>query len=204
MDRIMQRIVGAIVNGIVGSSGKNYTELQIKTMKFGLETLLNEIVKFLIYFAIFAALSLLPYYLTACIFAFLIRFFAGGYHSDTLLGCLITSFITFLLIVLGGTMISIGVCWKTALAFSSIAVTVLYAPVDHPNKPIVNPDRRKRFRTASIVTAVLLSIIGLALPGSYSNVSILGIFITALMIPAGHFKNRHALRQAEKERLENL
>lgn len=90
----------------------------------------------------------------------LIRKSAGGFHAKTHLGCcciltvVLSLFVLFIKFVPTNIYAAITVF---AVAFS-VAVILIFAPLEHENKPISDKDR-KRLRKISIIYAILISII---------------------------------------------
>ena len=80
---------------------------------------------------------------------------------------------------------------KSAILFASILVYLL-APVDHPNKPILSHERRKRLKYLSIIAVLLLGTVALSLPDIYSNVAVIAIFAESLSLLAGCIKKNTA------------
>jgi len=74
-------------------------EAQLKTRKYGLEVLLGELSKALIYLLIFALFSLAGHFLLSTIIFCTIRLVTGGYHAKSYLSCLVVTFIIFAAII---------------------------------------------------------------------------------------------------------
>ena len=90
----------------------------------------------------------------------LIRKSAGGFHAKTHLRCccilavVLSLFIVFIKFVLTNIYTAI-----TALAVVfSVAVILLFAPLEHENKPISDKDK-KRLRKISVIYAILISFV---------------------------------------------
>ena len=90
----------------------------------------------------------------------LIRKSAGGFHAKTHLGCccilavVLSLFIVFIKFVPTYTYAAITVF---AVVFS-VSVILLFAPLEHENKPISDKDK-KRLKKISIIYAILISFI---------------------------------------------
>ncbi len=90
----------------------------------------------------------------------LIRKSAGGFHAKTHLGCccilavVLSLFIVFIKFVPTNTYVALTVI---AVVFS-VSVILLFAPLEHENKPISDKDRR-RLRKISVIYTILVPFI---------------------------------------------
>ncbi len=90
----------------------------------------------------------------------LIRKSAGGFHAKTHLGCccilavVLSLFIVFIKFVPTNIYAAITVL---AVAFS-VAVILVFAPLEHENKPISDKDK-ERLRKISVIYAILISFV---------------------------------------------
>ena len=127
---------------------------------YGLELLYSSFINILL--AIVMGIltdQLLP--ITMFMAAFIIiRQYIGGYHSNTHLGCisiLAIVLITFVVVVKYITInheVSITII---SIVLSSCA-TYMFAPVEHPNKPLSNEDKI-RLRKRGVISILLVSIL---------------------------------------------
>jgi accessory gene regulator B len=185
MEKLAEKIKNAICK-----ENPVYTEEQAETIKYGLECVLNETTKTIIYLIFFAILSLTGYYLVALVFFWFTRMFAGGFHANTYVECFI---ITFLIISIGiftGSQLGLPVQIKITLLLISIILTFIFAPVDHPNKPIISTKRRIRLKYMSVFTFILLSAATFLLEEHYAATAAITLFLEALSLPAGYMVKR--------------
>lgn len=168
----------------------NLTEIEIKKIQFGLECFFSESSKIIIYFIVFYLLSLTSYFIIGVIFFAVLRAAAGGYHEDTYFRCLFSSFVIFAVIVYSGANLTLSLYYKLAIELISILLVWIYAPVDHPNKPIISNDRRKSLKYISMFVFVLLAIIGLLIGGKLGNTAIMALFLESITLPMGYYKNK--------------
>jgi len=96
-------------------------------------------------------------------FTFPLRSYAGGFHASTYLRCFITSmsgFASALLLALFWPERLMG--WTLLLLVFSVLVTFIGAPVDHPNKPLKDHQKKRNKKLSRIIvsteTAVVLSL----------------------------------------------
>ncbi|EOC99989.1 accessory gene regulator ArgB-like protein [Caldisalinibacter kiritimatiensis] len=185
MRKLAQNIADAIKQ-----NDSNLTELQMKKIRFGMECLLNELSKFLIYLSVFTVFGVVKQYFVSVIFFGLLRGITGGYHEDTYWKCFRTTFILFIIIIFIGTKFSFNFQVSVLLILISLIISYIYAPVDHPNKPIISKKRRIALKYFSMIIIITLGGISFLLHNSLRNVAQLAIFFDSLMIVAGYYKNK--------------
>lgn len=88
-----------------------------------------------------------------------LRRFCGGYHARTQRGCRCASFLTYLVFLFGSRMFekidTVFWGWTLVLYMFCFLNVLCLAPVEHPNKPLTDVDR-KRNRKRSLVGTILL------------------------------------------------
>ncbi len=163
---------------------------QGETIQFGLECILNEASKIIAYFLIFALFSLTGHYLIAVAYFTVSRVFAGGYHAETYLKCFLVSFIILSAGIIIGSQWGLPLTARIILQLASIAMAWIFAPVDHPNKPIISVERRKRFKYLSVIVFIILASITFLLEERLAATAVMILFIEALSLPAGKITKR--------------
>lgn len=185
----MEKIASKLTDSIY-KSNPALTDIELKKIKFGLECFLSEISKILIYFTVFIMMSLTKYFFLALFPFMILRAAAGGYHEKTYLGCLINSFILMFIIVLVGVNVQILLQLKCIFMLLSFVFIIIYAPVDHYNKPIINKGRRNNLKLISIGIFILLVSIGIFLGGKLGNTILVSVFIESATLPLGYYFNK--------------
>ncbi|MBF8983956.1 accessory gene regulator B family protein [Lutibacter sp. B2] len=185
MENLAQNITNLIVK-----NNSNLTDLQILKIKFGLECILGESSKFIAYLIIFSIFSLTKFFIIASFFFCSLRVVAGGYHEDTYWRCFFTSFFIFLICITIGVKIDLPIPIRIILFILSILLVWFYAPVDHPNKPILSDIRRKKLKYVSFLVIIFLGIISFFLPSEQAITAIVSLFIQALLLPIGILSQR--------------
>ncbi|MDK2800774.1 MAG: accessory regulator [Clostridiales bacterium] len=182
--------VAQIITKAIQRENVNLTELQVKTIQFGLECLLGELFKIIIYLMIFSMFSLTQYFIITMFFFSTLRLIAGGYHAKTYWGCFFVTLLIF------GAVVGIGVQFPLPLYVRVLTILVslilvwIYAPLDHPNKPIISEVRRKRFKYLSVMLAVLLSGVSFFLPSLQSGTAVVAILFESISLPVGKITQR--------------
>ena len=186
----MEKLTTAITNAIQVNN-PDLTDLQIIKIKFGIQCLLSEFSKFCMYILIFSIFSSTGYFLTAMFSFCIFRAFSGGYHEETYWRCFFTTFFLFILIIFIGIKMSLSLwTWVGGLTLGGI-ITAVYAPVDHPNKPIISLKRRTRLKVLSVIVFMLFILGSLLLSGAYKNIMLAAIIVQAFTLPLGFIKKKH-------------
>ena len=184
----MQIIVNALLSKIK-EYNPELNEAQINSRRFGLETLVNELSKALIYLIIAAIFSLTGYYLLSLFIYSTLRLATGGYHAKSYIGCLVSSFIVFAAAIFAGQYVEMTVWMQAAALIAAFVITLIFAPVKHKNTTRKNLANLKRYRLLSLVLVLGWSVIALLLPGAWGITAVVTILIEALMQPLGKLFN---------------
>lgn len=185
----MKRLTNAITNAIQRENTE-LTELQIKTIKYGIECLLGEISKIIIYAILFSVFSVVDHFFIAALFFCVLRILAGGYHAETYWRCFFVTLFTFVVIIVFGTKFMFSVSLKVYMIIISMVLAAVFAPADHPNKPIISKSRRLRLKYISVIAMGIMGAISFLLPTFYSGTAVIAIFTEAITIPLGELVNR--------------
>ena len=188
MDNIANWLMLRIKDNVPG-----LTQLQLVKIKFGIQCLLSEASKIIIYTVIFSFLSLTKEFFISLLFFVILRGFAGGYHEETYWRCFRTSFLILLLSIYLGIYLNLTILEKSAVLLASLIFVCILAPVDHPNKPILSQQRRKKLKYLSIIAVLILGMIALSFKDVYSNIAIISIFAESSSLLAGYVKNKMCL-----------
>jgi len=164
-------------------------EAQLKTRKYGLEVLIGELSKMLIYLIVFSLFSLAGYFLLATLIFGTIRLATGGYHAKSYISCLIVTFIIFAAIIFTGQYIEPTILEKSIMLVLSLVITILFAPVKHKNTTRKNMAKAGNFKIKSILFVLFWSGVTYFLKGAWSVTAVFTIFAEALMQPLGKLFN---------------
>ena len=185
----MKKIAQVLTKQIYKNS-PSFSELDLKKIQFGLECFFSDTSKMIIYLMLFSLLGLTKYYLISAAFFVILRTVAGGYHEKTYVRCLVSSLILFLIMVYGGTMLEIPTYIKLFLAVTCLLLIYIYAPVDHPNKPIISEERRRKFKINSIITYAIMLGISFLIGGKVGNTAFMALVVESITLPIGYYKNK--------------
>lgn len=184
----MQTIVNALLSKI-RQYNPELDDAQINSRRYGLEVLLNELSKVLIYLLIFSLFSLAGYYLLSTVIFSTIRLHTGGYHSKSYLGCLIITFIMFAVIIFSGQYIDLTIAERSILLGVSLIITIIFAPVRHKNVTRKNLAKARSFKLKSVLFVVFWGGFTYLLDGAWGATAVITIFIEAIMQPLGRQLN---------------
>lgn len=135
-------------------------ESKIDTVRFGLEVILGEIIKWFILLSIATLMGVLPGALFAMVSMAVFRVVSGGAHCEDYWRCLAFSMLLFIgggkLGIYAASLISQQVLIWTILAGSivSIVPVLIWAPGEVPNRKI-KPEEKGPFKILSLLILVI-------------------------------------------------
>ena len=180
----MDKFVNFIVKTIA-SSNPQFSELQLKKMEYGLNSIFGEITKLLIFIMFFYLFYGEKYFLISFIFFSPIRLFSGGYHAKTYWGCFIFTLLFFVLLIFLGKHLLHNNVISILLIILDISLICIFSPVDNKNKPIKSKKRKLELHYLSIFIVILESLLCYSVPGEYFNVSVFSITGAVLLMMLG-------------------
>ncbi len=138
-----------------------------ETYEYGFEITMANLINGIIVLLIGAGLRRLPEALLFYLVFVSLRFFCGGYHADSYLGCFCSFALTTALCVVASGWIAGYTKIKTAALFSAAAAALWFcvlkkAPIEHENRPLTQKERLL-FRKRSIQTGGFWTITGIIL-----------------------------------------
>ena len=157
---------------------KTCNELEIKTIRYGLEGLFNNITKIIVALILVIIFDLLIEFLCFFIFYLFIRKYSFGLHANKSWICWCT---TIPIYVLCPVLIK---CIKfNSIAFYLvyiIALTsfILWAPADTPKRPLIHPDKRRKQKIYTCIICIIYFILSIVL----NNYIITNSMIFALIV----------------------
>ena len=178
---LKEKILNTQINIIKNKKNLNDEELEI--IKYGLESLYLTITKIVIILILSSILNIFKETILIILFYNSIRLFAFGLHAKNSIECLITSITLFI----GGPYlaihININIIIKIILLIINLILIIIYAPADTEKRPLINPNKRKKFKKLSILTSLILSIFTIYNHNNYiSNLMLVGYTEATIMI----------------------
>lgn len=184
----MQWIVNKLLDKIK-KYNPELNEAQLKTRKYGLEAMLSDLSKFLIYLVIFSIFNLTGYFLISSLVYTTIRAVTGGYHAKNYWQCLVLSFLLFAAVIDIGRNIPMDFVARVIVLAASLCLNLIFAPVEHPNKPVKDSSKRTKYKIISSILIGIWCIICLMLPDRWANTVAASIALAAIMQPVGKVLN---------------
>ena len=163
---------------MITSYNPNYTEYDIKKLRYGLEGIYLTITKVAVILAIAALVQNLIQVLLVMLFFNIIHFTGFGFHADKSSVCLTLSIFNFNIISYLLLMTSINTFWFIIISLICIFFFLLYAPADTPKRPLKN----KRKRLIRKIITIIIGFIYLALGIFFNNELLTIVLVNALII----------------------
>ena len=161
------------------TKGKNYSEREVKYIRYGLETVVILVTKTTVILLLSLLLGIFKETILLIIFYGLIRGFAFGIHASSNIYCWVTSILVYTIIpLLIKNWIPSNIIMITMAVISTI-VLISFAPADTSKRPL--KDRRKRIKNKIITSIIAVSY---TLIITTMDFSINSILMWALMIQA--------------------
>lgn len=165
-------------------------EAQLRTRKFGLECLVSEVSKTLIYLLVFLLLGMPQYFLVSFLVYCTIRITSGGYHANGYWTCFAVSLAVFMISVYAGRLLPMERLVLIPVLVILLVINGVFAPVDHPNKPNKDPEKRKKFKIISTALVFSWGAISFLLPEQMAMTVAVSILFAVGMQPVGKVLNR--------------
>lgn len=154
-----------------------YPEEQAKKIRYGLICIFSDLYKFILLLIIFSIFSAGKEFLMTFLCILLLRPYLGGFHAKNEFVCILISFLTALISVLGGRAELIPHYIQIAL----IAILPVIGAVISPVRPNKEKKKYTLLKTLTFVfTAALLLLDYFALGRQYLFVSVILVYIFAI------------------------
>ncbi|MCX7745501.1 MAG: accessory gene regulator B family protein [Clostridia bacterium] len=195
-------LIESISKSLTNSAKKNVkgmSEEQCEIVNYGLYVLFSDLIKMILLLISAYLLGIFSYSLISLVCFGLFRSFTGGIHAKTWLGC----FIVNTLVIFGSVYLSIALREVQPVLVGSIlfpiciTITILFAPSDHENKPIVSIRQKKRLKGISLIILLLMYLTSLLIDlQPVSNIIMISVFAECLAIlPVSYiiFRNQYGI-----------
>ncbi|WP_315080657.1 accessory gene regulator B family protein [uncultured Clostridium sp.] len=132
----------------------------LEKINYSLQAIFNESFKIVILIILFSILGKINYFLFSILILFSIRIFAGGYHCNTNMKCLLFSILLFLITCLISPILpKINNLIYYIISLLSIFIVILKSPYPNKNRSIKNKKRKQIFKIISTFFTMLWSCI---------------------------------------------
>lgn len=159
-----------------------------EVIKYGLEIIIGEIPKMILLIAISLIFGIFKYTMIALIVVFPYRYFAGGIHLKTHLGCILgTSAFYFGNVYISKLLNNYNINTEPILLIIGIIFSIimisLYAPADTENIPILRKKDRLKKKICSYISVVGIAVVSIiAKDKVVSNICVIGMIFQSLAI----------------------
>lgn len=133
---------------------KNYDDIKLKEIKYGLEGLYLMITKLVIITIIAIILNIIKEYIIFTIIYTIMRIPSFGIHAKKSWICLLTSTIAFIGFPLMAINIKLNIITKITIGIILIIGICLFSPADTKKRPIINKKRRMTYKILSTIIAI--------------------------------------------------
>lgn len=146
---------------------KNYDEIKLAEIKYGLEGLYLTISKIIILSILSLILGIFKEFILFLGIFTIMRIPSFGIHASKSWICLVSSTLSFIGIPLIALNINLSTTTKIIIGAISILGICLFSPADTHKRPIINKTRRKIYKLLSTVVAFTYIILSLKIQNDY-------------------------------------
>ena len=162
---------------------KNYNDIKLAEIKYGLEALYLTFSKLIIIGIIALILGIFKELIIFLFIYNIIRATSFGLHASKSWICLISSTLTFIGLPIIMKIITLNIIAKIIIGLISMIGISLFSPADTHKRPIVNKKRRKIYKVLSTITAAIYIILSLIIKDTYlSNCFIFALILQNILI----------------------
>ena len=151
------------------------------TYYYGFQIIIGGINKFLLLIIPGLLLNILPQLLITTLSFASLRIWTGGLHYDSYTKCTYISLLSFTITALLSKYIILNQFISMLIFLSVLFLILIYAPIEHPNKPI-KENKKIRFKIIALFVLTILVIINMFTYNTIiSNSIIYGILLAGLI-----------------------
>lgn len=163
-------------------------EERAEVIRYGFELIIGEVPKFILMVILAIMCGVFKYFIISTLIIGVYRFFSGGLHLRTHIGCFLTTTITYF----GNIYISNSIEFENEIVKYIVAVLIyifavsmiyLYAPADTDSVPILRKDERKKKKIWSIAIVSIWICVSIIINDRVvSNMFLIGVFLQTITI----------------------
>ena len=164
-------------------NNKQYDDIKLAEIKYGLETLYLTFSKLIIRSLIAIILGIYKELIIFILIYNIMRAPSFGLHATKSWICLLSSTITFIGIPLIINNIQINNTYKVIIGIITTIGIFTFSPADTKKRPIVNKKRRKIYKTLSTIISIIYVILSISIKNNYiSNSLLFSIILQNILI----------------------
>ena len=182
-------IENMIKNFVIGSSmnliqsTNQYDEEKLEEIKYGLEGIYLAISKVVVILLLSALLGLFKEAILFMLVFNVLRGTAFGLHASKSIWCWISSSISFLLIPFVCKNFDLPNLFYIISSIACLISFILYAPADTVKRPLINAKKRKIFKVASVISAIIYITLIFTLNNMlFKNLLIFALILQSILI----------------------
>ena len=179
-------VVNSCMNVI--KKDNSYDDIKLEEIKYGLTAVYLNLSKFIVFFTINALFGIFKEGLLFLVFYIPLRSFSYGFHAKSSLTCWVLSAITFIILPLLSTLLTLNLYIKIIFIIYCLVIYYLYSPADTPSRPIINKKLRLKLKLSSIIIIIIYSIIIISFNNTYTNLMIIAMIYQSIMITPVFYK----------------
>ena len=174
-------VINSLMNSVV--KYKDFDEIKLKEIKYGIESFYLTITKTIVIFSIAYVLNLFETLLVFMCFYTLLRLNGFGLHAKKSWQCWVVSTVIFLLIPYLCLNIFVNKNIQIILALICLMLILKYAPADTEKRPIINRKKRFLHKGLCFVTTFIYIFLLFFLHSSYiCNIIFFSVILETIMI----------------------
>ena len=148
-------------------SSKNFDEVKLSEIKYGLESLYLMFSKLIIISFISIILGIFKYMIIFILLYNIVRMPSFGLHASKSWICLVFSTLTFIGVPLLCQYLDINVVVKFSIGVFSIIGITLFSPADTKKRPIINRKRRLVYKILSFLISLIYFVLSFVIRNNY-------------------------------------
>lgn len=160
----------------------NYSDLEIKKLRYGLEGLYLTFSKLIVIFLLALLLGIIKEVFIIMILFNIIRYFGFGFHAEKSFQCLILSIFNFVIIPYIFIHIDNSLFFNLIVSFICVFVFLIFAPADTIKRPLNNKKKRIVRKILTVLTALLYILVMILINKEYYSDLILSSLIIQLIV----------------------
>jgi len=179
----MKKFVISKCMNLITKNNENYTDEKLKEIKYGLESIYLTYTKIIIILVLSIFLNIIKETILLLICYNIIRTFSFGIHATKSIYCLITSLLLFIGGVYVTQYIHIPLYIKLTISLILLICLYKYAPADTHKRPLINANKRKKYKIISVVLGGIYCILIVIFNDHIiSNYLLIGMLEAVIMI----------------------
>ncbi|WDV46627.1 accessory gene regulator B family protein [Clostridiaceae bacterium M8S5] len=144
----------------IGRSSKLNSQDEIEQMSYALQVIMNEGLKLLFLSILFLTVGKLDLFLFSFVILSTLRIFAGGYHSNSFLGCLMFSLFFFSITMIGSIYLANYIISYHLYIFTiTLLVIVIKSPIGSKYRPIKYGKRYLVLKILAVIATIFWYVI---------------------------------------------